>query len=174
MIYVLRHCKATGQDFDAALTADGIKSAQQLVPVLAKLNIYHIYVSEMNRTYESIKPYLTKFQTPLTYDSRLNERILSDLPIDNWLTELKMTFSDFNYRIHNGETSLEAQQRILEVFKSIPVNEHALIVTHRNIMSLLLNHFDKQFDFDEWKALKNPDLYAIDESSQIKHVTINS
>lgn len=27
MIYVLRHCKATGQDFDAALTADGIKSA---------------------------------------------------------------------------------------------------------------------------------------------------
>lgn len=85
-----------------------------------------------------------------------------------------MTFSDFNYRIHNGETSLEAQQRILEVFKSIPVNKHALIVTHGNIMSLLLNHFDKQFDFDEWKALKNPDLYAIDESSQIKHVTINS
>ncbi|MCY1025643.1 histidine phosphatase family protein, partial [Mammaliicoccus sciuri] len=100
MIYVLRHCKATGQDFNAALTTDGIKSAKQLVTVLAKLNIDHIYVSEMNRTYESIKPYLTKYQTPLTYDSRLNERILSDLPIDNWLTELKMTFSDFNYRIH--------------------------------------------------------------------------
>ncbi len=27
MIYVLRHCKATGQEFDAALTTDGIKSA---------------------------------------------------------------------------------------------------------------------------------------------------
>ncbi|PTK06533.1 histidine phosphatase family protein [Mammaliicoccus sciuri] len=156
MIYVLRHCKATGQEFDAALTTDGIKSAQQLVPVLAKLNIDHIYVSEMNRTYESIEPYLTNYKTPLTYDSRLNERILSD----------------FHYRIHNGETSLEAQQRILEVFKSIPVNEHALIVTHGNIMSLLLNHFDKQFGFDEWKALKNPDLYAIDEALQVKHITI--
>ncbi len=156
MIYVLRHCKATGQEFDAAITTDGIKSAQQLVPVLAKLNIDHIYVSEMNRTYESIKPYLTNYKTPLTYDSRLNERILSD----------------FHYRIHNGETSLEAQQRILEVFKSIPVNEHALIVTHGNIMSLLLNHFDKQFGFDEWKALKNPDLYAIDEALQVKHITI--
>ncbi|MEB6340893.1 histidine phosphatase family protein [Mammaliicoccus sciuri] len=156
MIYVLRHCKATGQEFDAALTTDGIKSAQQLVTVLAKLNIDHIYVSEMNRTYESIKPYLTNYKTPLTYDSRLNERILSD----------------FHYRIHNGETSLEAQQRILEVFKSIPVNEHALIVTHGNIMSLLLNHFDKQFGFDEWKALKNPDLYAIDEALQVKHITI--
>ncbi|WP_241958964.1 histidine phosphatase family protein [Mammaliicoccus sciuri] len=73
MIYVLRHCKATGQEFDAALTTDGIKSAQQLVPVLAKLNIDHIYVSEMNRTYESIKPYLTNYKTPLTYDSRLSE-----------------------------------------------------------------------------------------------------
>lgn len=172
MIYVLRHCKATGQEFDAALTTDGIESAQQLVPILAKLNIDHIYVSEMNRTYESIKPYLTNYKTPLTYDSRLNERILSDLPIDNWLTELKMTFSDFNYRIHNGETSLEAQQRILEIFKSIPVNEHALIVTHGNIMSLLLNHFDKQFGFEEWKAIKNPDLYVIDEALQVKHVTI--
>lgn len=122
--------------------------------------------------YVSIKPYITKYQTPLTYDSRLNKRILSDLPIDNWITELKMNFSDFNYRIHNGETSLEAQQRILEVFKSIPVNEHALIVTHGNIMSLLLNHFDKQFGFDEWKALMNPDLYAIDEALQVKHLTI--
>lgn len=44
MIYVLRHCKATGQDFDAALTIDGIKVAQQLVPVLAKLNI-DLYMS---------------------------------------------------------------------------------------------------------------------------------
>ncbi|HAL09282.1 MAG TPA: histidine phosphatase family protein [Staphylococcus sp.] len=172
MIYVLRHCKANGQDINAQLTPEGQLTAKQLVPVLAKLHIEHIYVSKMDRTYETIKPFINEYKINITYDSRLNERILSNLPIDNWLTELKMTFSNFEYRVKNGETSSEAQKRILTVYNSITLQQNTLIVTHGNIMTLLLNHFDKQFGFDEWKNLNNPDLYVIDNEQQIKRITL--
>ncbi|WP_267910607.1 hypothetical protein [Mammaliicoccus vitulinus] len=39
-------------------------------------------------------------------------------------------------------------------------------------MTLLLNHFDKQFGFDECKNLNNPDLYVIDNEQQIKRITL--
>ncbi|WP_426401768.1 hypothetical protein [Mammaliicoccus lentus] len=39
MIYILRHCKAIGQDKHANLTEDGQLCAEQLVQVLANLNI---------------------------------------------------------------------------------------------------------------------------------------
>lgn len=55
MIYILRHCKAIGQDKHANLTEDGQLCAEQLVQVLANLNIDQIYISNMKRTYETIK-----------------------------------------------------------------------------------------------------------------------
>ncbi len=160
MIYILRHCKAIGQDKHANLTEDGQLCAEQLVQVLANLNIDQIYISNMKRTYETIKPYISKYQVNVITDSRLNERQLSDISLDNWLNELKYTFKDFDYRIHNGESSSEAQKRILSVYESIK-------------MTLLLNHFNHEILFEEWKALKNPDLYSIDKYNNVKHISMS-
>lgn len=83
MIYILRHCKAICQDKHANLTEDGQLCAEQLVQVLANLNIDQIYISKMKRTYETIKPYISKYQVNVITDSRLNERQLSDISLDN-------------------------------------------------------------------------------------------
>ncbi len=173
MIYILRHCKAIGQDKHANLTEDGQLCAEQLVQVLANLNIDQIYISNMKRTYETIKPYISKYQVNVITDSRLNERQLSDISLDNWLNELKYTFEDFDYHIHNGESSSEAQKRILSVYESINQSYNSLIVTHGNIMTLLLNHFNHEIGFEEWKALKNPDLYSIDKYNNVKHISMS-
>ena len=44
-----------------------------------------------------------------------------------------------------------------EVFKS--ETENTIIVTHGNLMSLLLKNYDNSFDFDCWKNLSNPDVF---------------
>lgn len=134
--------------------------------------IGQIYISEMKRIYETIKPYISKYQIDVIKDSRLNERLLSDISLDNWLNELKYTFEDFDYRIHNGESSSEAQKRILSLYDSINHSHNSLIVTHGNIMTLLLNHFNHEIGFENWKTLRNPDLYSIDEHNNVKHINI--
>ncbi len=126
----------------------------------------------MSRAYETVKPFIEHYNIKVTYDTQLNERILSDLPIDNWLTELTEAFNNYEYRINHGETSSEAQKRILSVCRSISMTENTLIVTHGNIMTLLLNHFDKSFGFEDWKKLQNPDLFSIDDHHKVKHIEL--
>src|SRR5699024_6889516 len=43
--------------------------------------------------------------------------------------------------------------------------ENTVIVTHGNLMALLLNHYNKQFGFNEWANLSNPDIYLLKSDS---------
>ena len=36
-----------------------------------------------------------------------------------------------------------------------------LLVTHGNLMTLLLKQFDNRIGFPEWQQLTNPDIYRI-------------
>ncbi|MFT8320994.1 MAG: hypothetical protein ABF649_08825 [Bacillus sp. (in: firmicutes)] len=36
-----------------------------------------------------------------------------------------------------------------------------MIVTHGNLLALLLNYFDADFGFTQWKELSNPDIFEI-------------
>ncbi len=41
--------------------------------------------------------------------------------------------------------------------------DHAmpLVVTHGNLMALVLHSLDRTFGFEEWKSLSNPDVYVL-------------
>ncbi len=39
-------------------------------------------------------------------------------------------------------------------------------------MILLLNHFNREIGFEEWKSLKDPDLNSIDEHKNDKHINM--
>ena len=36
-----------------------------------------------------------------------------------------------------------------------------VLVTHGNLMTLLLKHFDPRIGFTEWQRLTNPDVYRV-------------
>lgn len=36
-----------------------------------------------------------------------------------------------------------------------------MVVTHGNLMTLLLRYFDERFGFEAWAALTNPDVYLV-------------
>ena len=54
-------------------------------------------------------------------------------------------------------------KRIVEVVQEVfsGVNKNTIIVTHGNIMSLLLKYYNKDFGFDDWKNLSNPDIFLL-------------
>ena len=41
-----------------------------------------------------------------------------------------------------------------------------LLVTHGNLMALLLKYFDDRIGFAEWQQLTNPDVYRISLSAE--------
>ncbi|MFT4413659.1 histidine phosphatase family protein [Fredinandcohnia humi] len=171
-LYVVRHCEAMGQPPEATLTDRGFEQAQALSQFFNGIQVDRIISSPYKRAIQSIEPLAKRVSLEIELDSRLGERVLSTEELTDWLEKLKATFDDFSLKLHGGESSEEARKRIIELVEKIEnsSSENTIIVTHGNIMSLLLNHFDKNFGFEEWKRLSNPDVFLL--TIDINRVTV--
>ena len=158
-LYIVRHCSATGQSPEAELTEKGHQQAQELASFFKNTEISHIISSPFTRAQHSILPTAQEKNLSLLVDKRLSERILSTSDLPNWLEVLEETFKDFDLTLAGGESSREANARAIEVIDAAPNN--SIVVTHGNLMSLILKHFDSSIGFHEWKSLSNPDVYTV-------------
>ncbi|WP_144510049.1 histidine phosphatase family protein [Bacillus sp. FJAT-22090] len=163
-IYIIRHCKAEGQEKSANLTVEGYEQALKLRDYFENITIDKIISSHFERAVQTIKPLSEFKKIPILKDSRLSERILSSEDYPDWLDKLKMTFQDKDLTFVGGESSNEALIRIKNVLEEVLTSpdENIILVTHGAIMSLLLNSFDERFGFEQWASLSNPDIYMAD------------
>ena len=82
-IYLIRHCKAEGQEQAAKLTTEGIEQSHQLAKFLENRNIDYIVTSPFERAVETIIPFCNKLGLDYSVDNRLEERVLSSQNLDN-------------------------------------------------------------------------------------------
>lgn len=162
-IYVIRHCEATGQSEDAPLTAKGFQQAELLANFLQDIGIERVICSPYLRAQQSVAPFVQRNNIPLTVDNRLSERVLSGSNMDNWLHCLRQTFDDFDLSFDGGESSKHSMERVVHAINDFVSTESTCnaVVTHGNLMTLLLRHFDARFGFDEWARLTNPDVFLV-------------
>ncbi|WP_349632711.1 histidine phosphatase family protein [Neobacillus sp. WH10] len=66
-------------------------------------------------------------------------------------------------KLEGGESSKEAMNRIVEVVEEVfnCENENTIIVTHGNLMSLLIKYYNENFGFVDWQNLSNPDIFLL-------------
>lgn len=163
-IYLVRHCEAEGQHIDASLTEQGYKQALELSNFFADLTIDYIITSPYKRALESIQPFAQSSHLAIAQDNRLSERVLSTQNLPDWFEKLQRTFQDMELKFEGGESSYEAMTRIIavveEAFQSS--NNHIVIVTHGNLLSVLLKHYNEKFGFVEWQKLSNPDIFLLE------------
>lgn len=168
VFYLVRHCQATGQEPDAPLTEIGQQQAIELVAWLSDVSIGRIISSSFVRAYQSIMPLSKHLGLIIEVDDRLVERVLSLVPLDNWRERLAETFIDLDLSFEGGESSWTAMMRGVSVVNQAmqhPTNP-VVIVTHGNLMTLILKYFNEQISYAEWENLQNPDVYCIQISSE--------
>lgn len=163
-IYIIRHCKAEGQEENANLTSEGNAQASMLRDFFENVKIDKIISSHYVRAFQSIEPLSKSKGIEIIKDTRLSERILSTENYSDWLDKLKMTFHNKSLTFIGGESSNEALLRFISVFEEVInyTDENVILVTHGAIMSLFLNSIDENFEFEQWQTLTNPDIYLIE------------
>ncbi|MCZ0701914.1 2,3-bisphosphoglycerate-dependent phosphoglycerate mutase [Natronobacillus azotifigens] len=177
-LILIRHCQAEGQHKDSPLTNNGVNQARRLAEFLSKKNIKldRILSSPYMGAVETIKPYADKNHLKVEIDPRLQERILSEEPIDDWFDVLETSFLDMDYRLPGGESSNEAGKRGLQVIDEVlkdPSCQKIALITHGNLLTLILAHFSEGFGFSQWRMLKNPDVFLIqnqENSYSLEHI----
>ena len=162
-IYIVRHCKAEGQEAGAPLTADGLVQADRLADLLADSQIERIVSSPYIRAKDSVAPLAQCLKLPVDIDERLVERALCARFLTDWRQHLEASFRDLDFCLEGGESSRAAMRRIVSVVDEIRRHpaETTLLATHGNIMALLLKYFDDAVGFAEWQKLTNPDVYRV-------------
>ena len=165
MIYWIRHCATTGQEPSAPLTAEGQAQAAHLVDVLATFGITRVVSSPFRRAMQSIKPFAARYSIPVETDERLCERVLSSAPLDDWKAVLRRTFDDADFAATGGETSREAEARVVAAFEDADTDDRTTaVVSHGNLTALLLRRLGWLMDFEASLRLTNPDVFSITRS----------
>ncbi|MBI3970566.1 MAG: histidine phosphatase family protein [Chloroflexi bacterium] len=169
LLYVVRHCSARGQSPDAPLTPEGRAQAEALAAFLTRAAtddgalIERIVSSTFVRAQDSIAPLAVRLGVAVETDARLCERVLSAAPRRDWLDQLRASFDDLDLCLDGGESSRTAMARAAAVIEG--VRRHSVrptgLVTHGNLLALLLRHFDGRFGFDGWRMLTNPDVFRV-------------
>ena len=168
-LYIIRHCEANGQAPNECLTLAGSEASGRLAKFLSGINIELVISSPFTRAVQTIQSFVLHNNIPFKLDDRLKERVLSSENLPDWYEKLQQTYIDKDLNFTGGESSNEATKRINELVEELKQSNYksVAIVTHGNIMSLLLNHFQPHFGFDEWKLLSNPDVFEIDFGNEL-------
>jgi 2,3-bisphosphoglycerate-dependent phosphoglycerate mutase len=162
-IYVVRHCKAEGQEPEAPLTPAGQQQAEALAEFFEETPIDRIISSPYARALGSVGPLSQRRRVPVEQDERLAERVLSTQPIPDWYERLRDSFDDLHLCYEGGESSHTAMKRAVEVVHEVLASDatNTVLVSHGCLITLLLKHFDERFGFAEWESLTNPDVFVL-------------
>lgn len=171
MLYLLRHADSTSSpdlpESDWPLSERGEKQARDLVEQLAGSRIDALYSSPYQRAVETVRPLAEDRDLSIRTDDRLRERILTDRWLDDHQQVLRRVWEDFTLTLPGGESSAECQRRVVEAVNDLRArhgaDECVLVCSHGNAIAFYLNHLDPSVGFAEWKALRNPDLIAVQE-----------
>lgn len=161
-IVLVRHATAVGQEATAALTAEGQRQAHMLADLLQQFQIRRVISSPFVRATESIRPFCRRANLRLETDDRLVERVLSARSLPDWREHLRRSFDDPDYRLEDGESSRAAQTRGTSAVRAaLAAGGPCVLVTHGNLLALILKSVDETVGFDVWSRLSNPDAFVL-------------
>lgn len=172
ILYLIRHCQAEGQEREARLTNVGESQARELAAFLKNSKIDYMVSSPYERALSTIRPFAEEAGIEVETDERLSERVLSLAPHPDWLEMLEKSFSDPELAYEGGESGATAGQRGIDAITDVleKSGEIAAVVTHGNLLALILQHYDKSYGFDQWKALSNPDVFELRFKGEIPEI----
>jgi 2,3-bisphosphoglycerate-dependent phosphoglycerate mutase len=163
-LILIRHCQSTAQYPDALLTEAGAAAAEALAERLAALGPDAIYSSPYERAHATVRPFAARAGLPVTLDPRLRERLLAEPEVDDWLDHIRRSFDDADHRGPGGESRNDTLARALAALADIDPQGHRLpaAASHGGLISAVLRSMDPAFGFEDWRALRNPDLFGVE------------
>jgi 2,3-bisphosphoglycerate-dependent phosphoglycerate mutase len=165
-IYFIRHANSTytPEELKRPLSERGLKDANQVTKLLSKENITHVMSSPYKRSIQTVEGIANLFGLNISIDDGFRERKLADSCVDNFDEVILKYWEDFEFSLPGGETGYFAQDRGVKSLENTLDKYdggNVVIGTHGNIMVLIMNYYDKKYNYDFWCNLNMPDIYKL-------------
>ncbi|SFB61693.1 2,3-bisphosphoglycerate-dependent phosphoglycerate mutase [Cohnella sp. OV330] len=166
-IYLVRHAESPfieGMERTRGLSGKGKADAAKIRSLLYKIGIDFFISSPYERAIQTIKPLADRCKKGIILMEDLRERQIGQFREFTFKDAKRKVYSDFSYAFTEGESSYDAQKRAINPIKQV-LNQYAgkriVLGTHGDIMTLILNHFNKEYDFEFWESTTMPDIYEL-------------
>ncbi|KAA1191023.1 histidine phosphatase family protein [Paenibacillus sp. B2(2019)] len=171
-IYMIRHAVSPfvlGDERERGLSDKGHEDAYRIKELLAEEEITHFVSSPYRRAIDTIKYLAEASDQEIELYEELRERAIASVEIEiseqEFLQGIRASFTDLQYKMPNGESTQEAQERAIPIMKQlIQQNKGGKIAlgTHGNIMTIILNYFNKKYGYEFFEQTSKPDIYRLE------------
>lgn len=166
VIYFVRHAHShyNADECNRPLSNKGFKDRDRVTSLFENTNIHTIYSSPYKRAIQTVEGIALEHKLQINTIDSLKERLLSNENLSDFDAAIHQVWSHSNFAFDGGESNESAKERAITALQKIILahpNDNIVIGTHGNIMVLMMQYFDDQYDFSFWKKLSMPDVYQL-------------
>ncbi|WP_216830601.1 histidine phosphatase family protein [Alkalihalobacterium elongatum] len=165
-LYFVRHAHSTytPDELNRPLSERGSTDATKVTKLLKTEEIDIVVSSPYKRAVQTVEGIAEYINRKVEIIDNFKERTLTTVPAEDFTLAITKVWEDYNFSWEGGESNIVAQKRgidttydVIERYK----DKNVVIGTHGNIMVLIMNFFDKQYDFTFWQNLDMPDIFKL-------------
>ncbi len=180
-IYMVRHAESPfifGQEKARGLSEEGLADSRKIADIFEDIEISCIVSSSYRRAILTVQYLADKKGLSIIEFEELRERLIKGLdykaPWEELLGAIEKSFIDIDFSLEGGESTRKAKQRAIHIIEKLLCGykgKNIVIGTHGNIMTIIMNYYNKGYGFDFWKSTSKPDIYKMTfESNELMNI----
>lgn len=160
-IFFVRHAEVNYKnhnDKERELTAKGLEDRKLVSKYLEDKNVDVILSSPYKRAIDTVKHFADTNNNQIEIIEDFRERKVDSQWIEDFDAFCKQQWLDFSYKLSDGETLSEVQERNIRALNDVLakyVNKTIVIGSHGTALSTIINYYDDTFRYDDFLEIKS-------------------
>lgn len=159
-IYFIRHAQpdfTVQEDAARPLTVKGRADTALVTEYLKDKDILEVLSSPFLRAVDTVKDFAEGIglSVKTVYDFR--ERKVDSLWIEDFTAFTKKQWADFDYKLTDGESLREVQERNIKALEDILLanaGKNIAIGTHGTALSTIINYYDNTYGYEDFNSMR--------------------
>lgn len=160
-IYFVRHAEPNYNNHDdltRELSPKGMTDRELVTAFFADKQVDIVLSSPYKRAIDTVAHLASLRDLPITTIDDFRERKVDSSWIDDFDAFTRNQWADFNYKLTDGETLAEVQERNISALQEV-IERHkgktVVIGSHGTALSTIINYFVTQFGIEEFTRIKS-------------------
>lgn len=160
-IYFVRHTQSNYENHDdqtRELTEKGLEDRKLVSKYLKDKNIDIILSSPYKRAVDTVRHFADNNNYTIEIIDDFRERKIDSAWIEDFNGFNRHQWEDFSYKLSDGETLYEVQERNIRTLKDVLErykDKNIVIGSHGTALSTIINYFDHTFGYEDFVKIKS-------------------
>ncbi len=160
-LYFVRHAQpdfSNHDDMTRPLSEKGIQDRTLVTSFLKDKNIDVVLSSPFKRAIDTVSDFAEKKGIDIEIIQDFRERKIEDKWIEDFNGFCKSQWADFDYKLSDGESLGEVQQRNIAALQSALTRfagKTIVVGSHGTALSTIINYYDNSFGYEDFEKIKN-------------------